>query len=349
MVNVGIVGIGFMGMIHYLAYQKVKGARVSAICSRNDKKLAGDWRDIKGNFGPPGEQMDLAGIDKYRTLEELLADESIDLVDICLPPDMHADAAMKALQAGKHVLVEKPMALQPEAADRMMEAANKAGKQLLVAHVLPFLPEFQYAYQFVQSGEHGKLKGGIFKRMISDPVWLGADFYDPNKVGGPVVDLHIHDAHFIRLLCGMPTAVNARGSMRGEVVEFMTSQFLFEDSSLNVLAITGVIEQQGRPFTHGFEIYLEKATLLYDFQSIVGVESGTGVPLTVLTSDGKAERPKLGSGDPADAFVPQLTAATMAVGEDRPSDLLAGTLARDALVICHKETESVRKREVVAL
>ena len=53
MINVGIAGIGFMGMIHYLAYQKA-GARVRAICEQDPDRLAGDWRTIKGNFGPPG-------------------------------------------------------------------------------------------------------------------------------------------------------------------------------------------------------------------------------------------------------------------------------------------------------
>src|SRR5216684_6663903 len=60
MIRIGIVGIGFMGMIHYLAARKLKGAQVTALCSRDAKKLAGDWRSIRGNFGPPGERMDLS-------------------------------------------------------------------------------------------------------------------------------------------------------------------------------------------------------------------------------------------------------------------------------------------------
>ncbi len=97
MLKVGIAGVGFMGMIHFLAYRKVPGVKVVAISSRNAKRLAGDWRDIKGNFGPPGERMNLAGIAQYREYEELLADPKIDLVDICLPPALHADATIAAL------------------------------------------------------------------------------------------------------------------------------------------------------------------------------------------------------------------------------------------------------------
>src|SRR5689334_18182512 len=111
MINVGIVGIGFMGLIHYLAYQRVRGAKVAAVVSRDPKKRAGDRRGIKGNFGPEGTKMDLRGVQGYVELNELLADPKIDLVDICLPPALHASAAIAALQAGKHVIVEKPIGL----------------------------------------------------------------------------------------------------------------------------------------------------------------------------------------------------------------------------------------------
>src|SRR6202171_2545470 len=104
MVRIGIVGVGFMGMIHYLAARKLQGARVEAICSRDEKKLAGDWRSIQGNFGPRGEMMALAVIKKYPGLDDLLADPNIDLVDVCNPTNLHPQTAIKALQAGKHVL-----------------------------------------------------------------------------------------------------------------------------------------------------------------------------------------------------------------------------------------------------
>ena len=87
-----------MGWIHYLAYQKVKGVKLAAVCTRDPKKLAGDWRSIQGNFGPPGEKVDLAGVAKYSNLAELLGDPSIDLVDLCLPPNLHCEAAIAALR-----------------------------------------------------------------------------------------------------------------------------------------------------------------------------------------------------------------------------------------------------------
>ncbi len=212
----------------------------------------------------------------------------------------------------------------------------------MIGHVLPFFPEYAYAYQAVTSGKYGRLLGGHFKRIISDPSWL-KDFFDPHGAGGPVIDLHIHDAHFIRLLCGMPSSVFSTGRMRGEVVEFIDSQFLFPNSQLAVSARSGVINQQGRSFTHGFEIYLEKATLTYDFSVIEG-QPVASMPLTVLTANGKSTQPKLKE---VDAFSAELSEAVKAVRSGEPSPLLAGDLARDALVLCQKQTQSVRSGKAV--
>ena len=338
MINVGIAGIGFMGMIHYLAYQKVAGAKVRALCEQEKKRLAGDWRDIKGNFGPRGTMMDLSGIDRYAELDGLIADGNLDLIDVCLPPSLHAKVAIAALKAGKHVFCEKPIALSPADAKRMVDTARKAGKQLMIGQVLPFFPEYKFAYEAITSGKYGKLLGGHFRRIISDPLWI-PDFYNPSTVGGPMIDLHVHDAHFIRLVCGMPTWVQSVGSIRGEVVERFSTQFRFADKDLVVTAASGVINQQGRPFVHGYEIYLERAALLFDSGGLIKEPAGA-VPLSVLTDDGKVQRPKLRAGD---AFAEELKEVIRSVRGNTPSRLLAGELARDAVVLCQKQTESVRR------
>src|SRR5262245_42402565 len=154
-VRIGLVSIGFMGMIHYLASRKLKGAEVVAICSRDEKKLAGDWRDIRGNFGPRGEIMDLSRLKKYRRLEDMLADPVLDMIDVCSPTLLHPESALKWLAAGKHVIVEKAIALESAEADAMVAAARKAGKLFMVAHVLPFFPEFAFAAQAIRGGAFG--------------------------------------------------------------------------------------------------------------------------------------------------------------------------------------------------
>jgi len=338
MINVGITGLGFMGMIHYLAYDRIRGASVKAICETDSARLAGDWRTIKGNFGPAGKKMKLEGVARYDSLDKLLADPKIDLVDICLPPDAHADAVIKSLKAGKHVFCEKPIAMKAGDADRMVAAAKRAGKQLLIGHVLPFISAYRFAHRIITSGKYGKLKGAHFKRITSDPVWM-KDYWDPDKGGGPVIDLNIHDTHFVRLLCGMPRAVHTVGRMRGDVVELFHTQFLFADPQLMVTVTGGTINQQGRPFTNAYEIYLERATLVFD--------SHANLPVTVFTNDGRVLKPKLSGGDPVDDFAAEIKEVLRAVDTETPSRVLDGTLARDALVLSYKQAESARKRREV--
>lgn len=339
MINVGIAGIGFMGWIHWLAYRNVPGVRVAAISSRDAKRRAGDWRNIKGNYGPPGEQVDLSGVKTYESLDAMLADRSIDLVDLCLPPNLHAEAAAKAFAAGKHVFCEKPLALTERECVAMVDGARKAGKQLFAGHNLPFLPEYAEARKRVSEGRHGKLLGGWFKRVISDPAWL-PDFYEPDKVGGPLLDLHVHDAHFIRLLFGMPTSVTSQGRRRGKVVEYCQSMFHFPDRSLVVGAASGVVNQQGRAFTHAFEIHLEKATLQYEF-AVIGGEGRLILPLTVYGDQGGVLVPKLGDGDPVRAFEGEITEIRRSIESGKPSPILGGDLARDAITICRMQSDAV--------
>ncbi len=338
MLKVGILGIGFMGWIHWLAYQKNAQAMVTAICTPEPERREGDWRDIQGNFGPPGEQVDLSDIAVYEQMSELFADETIDLVDICLPPALHADAIAAAAAAGKHVFCEKPLALNIADCETAVSACVENGRVLMVGQVLPFFAEYQFARQVIDSGEYGRLLGGTFKRVISDPQWLQG-FYDPQKIGGPLFDLHVHDAHFIRLIFGMPTGVFSNGRMRGSVVDYCNSVFTFSDPDIVVSAVTGVINQQGRPFTHGFEIHLEHATLQFEFAGFA--DEAENMPMKLLKADGSIERPDLGDGDPVLAFGREIDEVVRSIEAGRPSPIVSGDLARDAILLCEAQARSV--------
>jgi predicted dehydrogenase len=329
-----------MGRIHYLAAQRLTGARVTAICSRDPAKRAGDWRNTRGNFGPEPGAVDLAGVTAYETLDQLLADPDIDLIDVCAVTDQHAPIALAALAAGKHVLVEKAIALTPADADAMVAAARRAGKLLMVAHVLPFFPEFKFAAEAVASGRFGKLLGAHFRRVIAKPDW-SADIGDAAKTGGPAVDLHIHDTHFIGLVCGVPREVFAVGAVAGGAVTYLTTSYLYRAGGPAVTCSSGALAARGRPFVHGYEIYLERATLSYD--------SG-GVPLTAFAADGQITQPELtGGGDPLAAFADELQTAVDGVRSGSEPALLSGKLARDALVLCHREIESVKTGKAVVV
>lgn len=340
MIRVGIVGIGFMGMIHYLAAQRVKGVKVAAICSRDAKKRGGDWRGIQGNFGPAGEKMELGAIERYSRLEDLLEDPQIDLVDICTPPTNHAAAVIASLKAGKHVLVEKPICLETREADAMMRTAKQTGKLLMVGQVLPFNPDFGFAAQAVLSGKYGKLKAAHFKRVISQPDW-SSEVADASQNGGPAIDLHIHDTHFVGLIAGIPRKVFSIGVVEHKVVQYLDTSYIYDHGGPAITASCGALNQKGRPFSHGFEIYLEDATLLFD---------SDGGGLRLLNKKGKVEVPKIkGSGDPLAPFQAELQLAAEAVAGGEEPAYLSGQLARDALALCHQECQSVVTGKAVAV
>ena len=182
--------------------------------------------------------------------------------------------------------------------------------------------------------QFGRLLGGQFKRVISKPDW-SAEIGDAAATGGPAVDLHIHDTHFIGLIAGVPKAVFASGTIENGVVTHLTTNYLYGSSGPAVACSSGAIAMKARPFVHGFELYLEKATLVY--------ESGT-CPLTVLHADWHTEQPALGSGDPVEAFTTEIQTAADGVTAGKMPDLLEAEVNWPATLVMCKECESVSDR-----
>jgi len=299
-------------------------------------------------FGPRAGHVDVSELKTYNDYKELLADPDVDLVDICLPPELHEKVALEAIAAGKAVLVEKPISVQLDAANRMVEAAQKAKVPLMVAQVLPFFPEFRFAADCVRTGKYGKLLAGHFRRVICQPDW-SADMSDYRNLGGWGIDLHIHDNHFISLICGVPDAVYARGSLQDGFVNHLHSQYIYEDSDLAVSAVSGGIAGKGLQFAHGYELFFENATIAFSAGTLGG-EWVVDRPLTVFNQEGKLEHPELDAGEEwCAAFTLELEAAVEGVKTGKPPHLLSGTLARDALKLCYAEAESIAVGEIVSL
>src|SRR4029453_8105431 len=120
----------------------------------------------------------------------------------------------------------------------------------MVAHVLPFFPEFAYAAEAIRSKRYGRVLGGHFKRVISRPDWSG-DIGDASKTGGPAVDLHIHDTHFIGLAAGVPDRVFSPGGVAPDgSVEYLTTQYLYGSGGPALSCSSGAVAMSGRPFVH---------------------------------------------------------------------------------------------------
>lgn len=328
MVNIGIVGMGFMGTTHYQAAKGLDGGRVCAIVTRDPKKKRGDWSDVKGNLGTGGGQEDLSDVNVYDSLDELLADDQVQLVDICLPSPMHRDAAIRALEAGKDVLVEKPIALTTEDADAMVAASQRTGRRLLVGHVLRFFPEFAYLKQRVEAGDFGPLTALHLKRVIAQSNWRTNERASDN--GGIVLDLLVHDADFVQFLAGMPNQVFASG-VRNDFghISYVAGQFVYENGPA-VSVHCGGIAVPSIPFEHGFDAYFDRATVSFN-------SAGS---LRIYTPGGEQEEAAVGK---VDSFKDQLQYAVDCVAGRVDGSKLSAESARNSLRLCHLAAASVNQ------
>src|SRR5690348_134079 len=160
-----------MGATHLSAYAKIPGVEVAAVCTAKGRELTGDLTNVGGNVQRGQQKYDFSHVRGVTDWRELAADAEIDVVDVCLPTDMHPEVTLGALTAGKHVLCEKPMALTAEDCDRMVEAARKSDRVMMVAQVLRFWPEYRVLHDFVQRGNYGAVRSATFVRSCGIPDW----------------------------------------------------------------------------------------------------------------------------------------------------------------------------------
>ena len=285
--KVGVVGLGFMGSTHLQAYGSVPNAEVAALCSDDEKKLAGDLSAIQGNLDRPGQTMDFGNAARYRKFDDLLTDRDVEAVDLCVPSYLHANLTLKALAAGKHVLVEKPMALSGGECDAMIAASKKAGRVLMVAQVLRFWPDYAGAREKVRSGELGAVKAALFRRKCAAPAW-GKWLKDRDKSGGGVFDLLIHDFDYCLHLLGKPESITAIGVEELDRGIDIAEARLHYGHGAPVVISGGWHHPSAYPFSMQFSIICEGGTL--DFHSALR-------RLTLFGADGKSEEVELPKTD----------------------------------------------------
>lgn len=284
MIQVGIIGMGFMGGVHLRNWQAVDRAKVIAVCDANP--IANVAK--AGNLDFDEEELNLDGIEIYTDAAEMLANENLDAVSIALPTHLHKVISIQCLEAGVHVLCEKPMALSVPDCDAMIAAATQAGKHLMVAHCLRFWPEYVWTKQAVESGKYGKVLAANFTRL-SFPPEGGSWFTDPAKSGGIALDLHIHDLDFAQYLFGLPKSSRSVHTLLGNGVPGHVLTTLDYNDGRAISALASWMMPKSFGFKMAFEITLEKATLILDSQS--------EIQLKVYPNEGESFVPKLADGD----------------------------------------------------
>lgn len=266
-IGVAVVGLGFMGRTHVRAYQAARRdglpSRLVAVCSDVPEQLAG-LASRGGNLGPksgdeflfdPGE---VRGCDKAETVA---SDPRVQLVSICTPTDTHVALASMMLKAGKHVLVEKPVAVTSAEIRHLAVVAASAGRLCVPGMCMRFWPGWDWLKERTTDGKLGQVRAASFTRLGSRPDW-SPDFYsNPARSGGALVDMHVHDADIVLWLLGRPREVISTGS-----IDHMTTVYRYtgKHAPSPVTAEGGWVKERGFPFRIRYTVEFENATADWD-------------------------------------------------------------------------------------
>lgn len=270
-----MIGLGFMGRTHIGAYQlaaeHLGSCELVAVCDSSRERLTGE-APAGGNLGAgvPGPRLfDPSRVRGYTEPDEFFADPRVGLVSVCTYTDTHVDLAMRALRAGKHVLVEKPVSMDSAEVRKLADAARASGKVCMPAMCVRFWPGWDWLRERIlesrglasgPGSKFGRVLSASFQRMGSGPTW-GATFYrDESRSGGALLDLHIHDADFVLWCFGKPVRVFAAGS-----AQHLTASYHFADGPNHVTAEGAWDLAPKAGFRMRYLVNFEHATADFDF------------------------------------------------------------------------------------
>ena len=261
--NVGIIGFGFMGRMHDRCWRALPDVRIAAVCDPDAAALK-DGGGPRGNIAGASESVDLSDVAIYSDPTELFAHEQLDAVSITVPTYLHADVSVRALEAGVHVLCEKPMALSSAEGQRMVDAAAHADRYLQIGHCIRFWPEYAKAKEIVADGTYGRVISAAFRRFSATAhTRRGHWFADTARSGGMLFDLHSHDTDFVQHLFGLPESIISHGDLAAGDANHILTAYRYADGPL-VTAEGGWAMTPSHGFQMAFTLVMEKAVICFD-------------------------------------------------------------------------------------
>lgn len=234
--KVAIVGCGGLGNVHASCYAKIPGVTVVGVCDAVPELVQ--------------KMAERTGAKAYASFDEMLEQSGCEAVSVTLPSHLHKPFSIKAAQAGKHVICEKPIALNLQDAAEMIRVCEENGVRLFVGHVVRFFPEYAQMKAKVAQGAIGRVGVVHAKRIGGHPGARRVWFKDDDKSGGVVLDLMVHDIDFLRWSLGEVRSVYGLRKVEG-YVDYASATLIFESGAVaNVEAYWGY----NGPFTTAVEI-----------------------------------------------------------------------------------------------
>jgi predicted dehydrogenase len=290
-VKVGLIGLGAMGVKHFGIYQNLPGVKVCAIADMDLARLRGDVSQVRLNGRRIAEDsIDLNGVEVFPDAEELIRNmPNLDMIDICLPTVLHPKLIRTGLKAGLAVFCEKPLCLNFEEAEPLLNEIRESGVLFNLGLCVRMNPPYLHAYEFIRSGKAGKIQSAVFRRFSPK---LNGWFVSEEKTGGALLDLHIHDVDYVNFLFGCPDAVTAHG-VRNIVspasgIDQLCAVYHYENGPF-VMAESGWAAAPDVPFERNFLIIGEKATLQLNHEGYKIFGSNGGVEEVDLSSYGQPD------------------------------------------------------------
>jgi predicted dehydrogenase len=205
-VRVGVIGLR-IGQAHIKGYNKVPQCEVVALCDLDESRAVATQRDCE-----------LGKAQIFTDYRAMLEDAELDAVSVCLPNYLHCPVAVDCLDAGTHIICEKPLATSAGDAALIAEAAVRNGKKCMVSQVNRFRPDSIYLKRLIESGELGRVyyahTGWLRKRGI--PGYGGWFTTKEQSGGGPLIDIGVHLLDIAWWLCGCPAPISATGATYAE-------------------------------------------------------------------------------------------------------------------------------------
>lgn len=267
LVRVAVLGAGFMGGTHARAYHKLDGVEIAAICANTSKRAQ-----------PLAEELDTRWTSD---LSSIIEDSSIDAVDISLPTPDHRAVTEAAIAEGKHVLLEKPLAISMEDAVAIAAAADGSENIVMMAHVLRFWPEYVALKQMIDSGELGRPVFVSAVRRQPAPNWTDGGPRG-HLTGGSIHDMLIHDFDAANWVLGSPQGAFATGVFNEQNQAVDQAQVLVTYDGASATIDGGSTMPESYPFTARFEVLCEHGAIEYHFQA-GGRSFEVGEPTNTLT------------------------------------------------------------------
>ncbi|MET0716342.1 MAG: Gfo/Idh/MocA family oxidoreductase [Mycetocola sp.] len=278
MTTIAILGAGYMGRTHAAAFTALgHGPDIRYIYTRHPGETFA---------GAPGARL-------VTDVTTVLADPDVDVVSICTPTTSHRDLAVRALNAGKHVLLEKPVALTIADALAISAAASASDRTVMVAHVVRFFEGYRRARTDVEAGRIGSVVSARARRLITKPE--SAWWYDEDESGGVVVDVGIHDFDQMNLFLGTPVTVT---STSNDPLGPIETTIEYRSGAIGqVLTFAGV--PSGAPFTTSLNLVGTDGILDYEFaaDAPTATRGPSGVNTYRLATAGGVEAETLSSLD----------------------------------------------------